>query len=211
MITNSIANLSSAHMYQLTSSMKGASLTTSTIILEHSTKDNLDKFAKNPSELVKIEDSQDAEIARRIARMKNWEQSVVSHENTHMQVGGEFAGSPSYIYQKGPDGKLYIVGGEVSMRLPAGGDLEKLKGALERVKRAAMSPSDPSAQDQKTAALAASQQISVDNAIKRKKALAAYEKQKAHDQNSIQNEIKHTVEPFRRLNFKEMSSFEMFA
>lgn len=215
MLTLSSARLNSSYVAQLTLSMKGAALTTSSVQLDHSARDNRDKFTNNPSELVKVEDSQDARIAHELTRMKNWEQSVISHENTHMQVGGEFAGAPSYIYQKGPDGKLHIVGGEVTMKLPAGGDLEKLKAALERVKRAAMAPADPSPQDQKTAAMASAQQSSVENAIKRKKAAEAYEKQKdpvhGRGQTLPTDDIKHEIEPFRKLIFEEMSRFEMFA
>ena len=43
------------------------------------------------------------------------DREVRAHEEAHANVGGRYAGSPTYSFQRGPDGKQYAVGGEVSI------------------------------------------------------------------------------------------------
>lgn len=107
----------------------------------------------------------------------NREKEVVAHENAHKSVGGEFAGAMSYSYTVGPDGKRYISGGEVAISIPASDDPEQLEKALERVKRAALAPAKPSAQDQRVAASASAKQMRVRAQISKKNADEQYKKQ----------------------------------
>ena len=73
----------------------------------------------------------------------------------HESVGGQYAGAPSYSFQRGPDGVNYAVGGEVSISLSSGGgDPRQSLAAAEQVRRAALAPADPSAQDRRVAAAA---------------------------------------------------------
>ncbi|MBL4827611.1 MAG: catalase [Spongiibacteraceae bacterium] len=89
------------------------------------------------------------------------DREVRAHEQAHASVGGQFAGAPSFSYQRGPDGVNYAVGGEVPISLPSGGDDPSATlSAAEQVKRAALAPADPSAQDQRVAAQAG--QVAVD-------------------------------------------------
>lgn len=101
---------------------------------------------------------EDMKIASEIRRLINWENHVKQHEQAHMSVGGDLAGGASYSYTTGPDGKRYISGGEVSISIPSSDKPEEMIRILERVKRAALAPADPSAQDIKTASMAASRQ-----------------------------------------------------
>lgn len=206
MLSVGVDRLSSNNVYTLLGAVKGAPLATGALLAAHGTQDNRGKFANRTLEQVKPEDAQDQAIAKDIQRSRDWEAKVIQHERAHMQAGGEFAGAASYVYVKGADGRTYITGGEVSMKVPAGGDLEKLKYALERVKRAAMAPADPSPQDTKTAAMASAKQAAVNQEITKKRATEAYEKKKQEDP-ELAKVIE--VEPFRKLSFREVSSFEM--
>ena len=71
-----------------------------------------------------------------------------------MAAGGGFAGSASYVYAKGPDGKMYVVGGEVPIQAPEGKTPDETIKNMEIVQRAALAPPDPSAQDLAVAAAA---------------------------------------------------------
>lgn len=80
---------------------------------------------------------------------------VRAHERAHAVAGGALAGSPSYSYERGPNGRRYAVGGEVSIdvsRVP--GNPEATIRKMEQVRQAALAPSEPSAQDRKVAAVA---------------------------------------------------------
>lgn len=73
-------------------------------------------------------------------------------------MGGQLAGSPSYSFQRGPDGVRYAVGGEVPIdvsKVP--GDPQATLEKMQLVQRAALAPAEPSSQDRRVAALAAQQ------------------------------------------------------
>ena len=97
---------------------------------------------------------QDWRIRSEVAKLKQAEQNIRSHEAAHMSAGGAFAGGVSYVYAKGPDGKMYITGGEVPIQAPEGKTPEETVKNMEIVKRAALAPPDPSAQDLAVAAAA---------------------------------------------------------
>lgn len=89
-----------------------------------------------------------------VRKLINWENNVKQHEQAHMAVGGGLVSSARFSYTIGPDGKRYVSGGEVSISVPSSENEEENLKTLERVKRAALAPADPSPQDIKTAAMA---------------------------------------------------------
>jgi len=93
-----------------------------------------------------------------ISKMQKVERAVTAHEQAHKTAAGPYAGPISYDYETGPDGRRYVVGGEVPIKAPQGRTPEETIQIMERVKRAALAPADPSAQDVAVAALAAQQQ-----------------------------------------------------
>lgn len=98
------------------------------------------------------QDQQDREQLRTLAAR---DREVRAHEQAHAAVGGQYAGSPSYTFERGPNGVSYAVGGEVPISLPSGGgDPRAVLSAAEQVQRAALAPADPSAQDRRIAAQA---------------------------------------------------------
>ncbi len=90
-----------------------------------------------------------------VAELRARDREVRLHEQAHAQVGGEFAGAPSYTYQVGPDGQRYAIGGEVPIDVtPIEGDPEATVEKMEVVKAAALAPAEPSEADRRVAAVA---------------------------------------------------------
>ena len=90
-----------------------------------------------------------------IAKLSQRDQEVRAHEQAHAAVGGRYTGAPSYTYTRGPDGKRYAVGGEVSIDSgPIPNDPQATLRKMEIVLRAALAPAEPSAQDLRVAAQA---------------------------------------------------------
>ena len=56
-------------------------------------------------------------------------------------------GGASYTYEKGPDGRMYAVGGEVSISTKKGSTPEETIANARQVQAAAMAPANPSGQD----------------------------------------------------------------
>jgi len=95
---------------------------------------------------------QKAVIAELVAR----DREVRSHEQAHAAAGGQYAGSPTYSFVKGPDGLNYAVGGEVSIdTAPVSGDPEATIRKAQIIRAAASAPAEPSPQDRRVAAQAA--------------------------------------------------------
>ncbi|MCP1338056.1 hypothetical protein NJR55_00490 [Idiomarina sp. M1R2S28] len=92
----------------------------------------------------------------KVDELKSRDQEVRVHEQAHAAVGGQYAGSPSYEYERGPDGKSYAVGGEVQIDVsPVNGDPQATIQKMQVVRRAALAPAQPSAADRSIAAEAA--------------------------------------------------------
>jgi hypothetical protein len=73
-----------------------------------------------------------------------------------MAVGGQYAGGVSYDYSRGPDGRLYAIGGSVSIDTsPVAGDPLATVDKMQQVQRAALAPAEPSGADLAIAAQAA--------------------------------------------------------
>lgn len=97
------------------------------------------------------QEQQQDEIRELAAR----DREVRAHERAHSAVGGQYAGAPSYQYQRGPDGVSYAVSGEVSIDTSAvPGDPQATLEKAQLIQRAATAPAEPSAQDRRVAAQA---------------------------------------------------------
>lgn len=93
-----------------------------------------------------------------IAKLVSRDQEVRAHEQAHSAVGGSYAGAPTYTFTRGPDGKRYAVGGEVSIDVGAvPNNPEATLRKMEIVLRAALAPAEPSAQDLRVASQAQAQ------------------------------------------------------
>ena len=90
----------------------------------------------------------------RVQEMRRRDADVRRHERAHAAAAGPYGGAPVFRFQRGPDGHTYAVGGEVGIDVTPLGDPAMTIRKMEVVIRAALAPSNPSAQDRMVAAKA---------------------------------------------------------
>lgn len=117
---------------------------------DDASKEVTDRAEKNQQKL-------NEEEIKKLDELKRRNQEVRVHEQAHAAVGGQYAGSPSYEYERGPDGSSYAVAGAVQIDVsPVNGDPQATIQKMQVVRRAALAPAQPSAADRAIAADAAS-------------------------------------------------------
>ncbi|ABK48174.1 Protein-glutamate O-methyltransferase [Shewanella sp. ANA-3] len=85
--------------------------------------------------------------------LKSRDTEVKAHEHAHASVGGQYAQSPSFKYEKGADGQRYATDGEVQIDVSiVPGDPLATINKMKQVYAAAMAPVDPSSADIRVAA-----------------------------------------------------------
>ncbi len=91
-----------------------------------------------------------------IERLKARDREVRAHEAAHLsRAGGLAKGAPSFSFQRGPDGRLYAVGGSVDIdTAPVPGNPDATIQKARTIRAAALAPANPSAQDRAVAAAA---------------------------------------------------------
>lgn len=127
--------------------------------LASATADDANGQSPNESSLqARQRESQEQAELQMLRELKQRDQEVKAHEQAHASVGGSLTSSPTYTYQKGPDGVRYAVGGEVQIDVsPVNGDPQATLDKMQLVQRAALAPAEPSAQDRQVAAQASQQ------------------------------------------------------
>jgi hypothetical protein len=121
------------------------------------------QFSQNYSTKVKGDDSSDVEKKDKKSsqdpnQLTDDEKTVVkdlqardsevrAHEAAHQAAGGGMTGGASYTYEKGPDGRMYAIGGEVSISTKGGSTPQEAIANARQVEAAAMAPANPSGQD----------------------------------------------------------------
>ena len=104
------------------------------------------KDSSNVNELNPSEKQMLGELQARDAEVRQ-------HEAAHKAAGAP-TGAASYTYQKGPDGRMYAIGGEVSVTMKSGSTPEETIANAQAVIASAMAPADPSPQDHAVASSA---------------------------------------------------------
>lgn len=110
--------------------------------------------AAQPSAAEKRQEQQKQQAeASQIQKLQSRDREVRAHEAAHVAAGGQHVTSgASFTYQRGPDGRLYAVGGEVSISTSAvPSDPQATLAKAEIVRRAALAPAEPSSQDLRVA------------------------------------------------------------
>jgi hypothetical protein len=97
------------------------------------------------------EDQQQQQAEQQLTELKQRDAEVRAHEQAHASLGGKYARSPQYEYERGPDGRRYAVGGEVSIDISEASTPEETIRKAQQVKAAALAPAEPSAQDLRVA------------------------------------------------------------
>jgi hypothetical protein len=94
-----------------------------------------------------------SEQQAQVQKLAETDRKVRAHENAHLAAAAGIAvGGANFSFETGPDGKRYAVGGEVQISVSEGKTPADTIVRAEQVRRAALAPADPSAQDQKVAA-----------------------------------------------------------
>jgi hypothetical protein len=95
------------------------------------------------------------EQKQEVETLKKRDQEVKAHEKAHVSAGaGLVQGGATYQYQRGSDGRMYAVGGEVKIDTARERNPADTIRKMQQVRKAALSPSQPSAQDRSVAAQA---------------------------------------------------------
>lgn len=115
---------------------------------------------------------------KEVQKLKQRDREVRAHEAAHKAAGGSLASAPSYETVTGPDGRSYAVSGEVKIDTsPVPNNPEATIRKMEIVRRAALAPSQPSAQDR---------QVAADAAAKIQQARAEKREQDAEEREEVQ-------------------------
>ena len=97
-----------------------------------------------------------AEEKKQLEELKTRDREVRAHEAAHKAAAGSLArGAASFEFEKGPDGRRYAVGGEVSIDTSkVSGDPQATISKARTIRAAANAPAQPSGQDRAVAAQA---------------------------------------------------------
>jgi hypothetical protein len=119
-------------------------------------KEDKDENKKEIKELEKpVSELTEAE-KKQLEKLRERDREVRRHEQAHKAAAGPYARGVRYTYQRGPDGRLYAIGGSIVIDTsPVPGDPEATIRKAQVIRRAALAPADPSPQDRKIAAKAA--------------------------------------------------------
>ncbi len=113
-------------------------------------KEESEKSAKDSDKKLALEEQTE------LKALQQRDTEVKAHEQAHLSAAGGIAtSSASFTYTKGPDGKRYATGGEVSIDTSEiAGDPAATAAKADQIKRAALAPANPSAQDRSVASSA---------------------------------------------------------
>lgn len=90
-----------------------------------------------------------------ITKLQASDTAVRRHEAAHIAAGGGVVKSgANFTYQRGPDSKLYAIGGEVAIDTSEGSNPQETISKMSTIRRAALAPSDPSSTDYQVATTA---------------------------------------------------------
>lgn len=119
-------------------------------------KNDISKESKIKSENSTSSQELTEDEEKEVKELKKIDAEVRRHEQAHLSAGGSLVrGGATFQYQRGPDGQQYAVGGEVNIDTsPEKGDPEATIQKMQQVKRAALAPAEPSAQDRSVASRA---------------------------------------------------------
>jgi len=128
-----------------------------------------------------------------VTRLQATDTAVKAHERAHISAGaGVILSGANFVYQKGPDERLYAVGGEVAIDTASENEPEATVKKMQIVRAAALAPSDPSPTDYQVAATASMLQMQARLEMARamqtellSKAKEAYQANNTADDNSF--------------------------
>jgi hypothetical protein len=169
-------------------------------------KVNLSKEGKKAAEKENNKDLSE-EDQKQVKDLKDRDREVRVHEQAHAAVGGQYAGSPSYEYQTGPDGKRYAVGGEVSIDVSEEEKPEDTIQKMQIVRAAALAPAEQSTQDLKVAAEASQKENQARSQVSQKQ-LNGGSTEDAMSAAKINKENNHSTTSKQAQAYKDVSAYQ---
>lgn len=154
--------------------------------------------------LKKVESELEQQELSQLRELRQRDREVRAHEQAHAAVAGSLAkGAPSYSFQRGPDGQLYAIGGEVKIDTSAvAGDPQATAEKARQVRRTALAPAEPSSQDRAVAAAAAAleAQARVEMAQEKTEDGVAklndkFSQEQNNSENRSENKVNETINP----------------
>jgi len=142
--------------------------------------------------------------------LKQTDTEVRRHEMAHIAAGGRYITSgANFSYKRGPDGKNYAVGGEVSIDTsPVPGDPQATVQKMRQIKSAALAPANPSSQDLRVASKATQ---TASKALSDLMILQAKEQANSNEKKAFGN-IKEAASSYEKVNNlpeNDTSSFQI--
>ena len=136
--------------YQVTSSTYVSSSNkdkSEDVVVKNGTKSDEEKNSQKSQEKKQNPNELNDDEKRVVTELQARDTEVRAHEAAHQAAGGGMTGGASYTYQKGPDGQMYAIGGEVSISMKGGATPQETIANARQVQAAAMAPANPSGQD----------------------------------------------------------------
>ena len=138
---------------------KGQSMTEDTVTLSPKAKEKAFRantvFGTQKAGTKSETESLDQQELAQLQQLKRRDMEVRSHEQAHLSAAGQYArGGASFTYQKGPDGASYAIGGEVGIDVAKESSPAETITKMQTIKRAALTPTNPSGADKRIAAQA---------------------------------------------------------
>ncbi len=153
------------------------SIESQSVNVTQSSESNEQENSNNQYELTQDQKMQVIELQRR-------DLEVRTHEAAHMSAGAGLTTGASYSYQRGPDDKMYAIGGEVGIDTSPGKTPEETLKKAAQIKRAALAPAQPSSADLQVAATTTNMEIDAKMEIQKNQNQETKEKTEQNSQNS---------------------------
>ncbi len=148
-----------------------------------------DEESQETSKTIKSDNELSTSEQQQVSELRQIDSQVRAHEAAHIAAGGSaISGGASFTYQKGPDGQLYAIGGEVPISSAGASSPEAEIAIAKDMQAAALAPANPSPQDLKVAASAAQMEAQARQALNLEKSEEQKEKEIRTYSNN-QNEI----------------------
>ena len=181
-ITYSSFSQKESNSFQKDSSIAGNE--DKTLVVDDSLKpsDTSTGNRKDDNSNPKSVDELDSKERSLLLQLQTIDTKVRAHESAHLSAAaGIAAGGANFTYERGPDGRMYAVAGEVPISVSEGKDPQDTIEKMRQVVVAAMAPADPSPQDYAVAAKARMGELKAlmelqkeENEIKKEEGLKQY-------------------------------------
>ena len=127
-------------------------------------------------------------------RLADRDRAVRAHESAHRAHAGRYAGAPTYTFERGSDGRIYIAGGQLTIDMkPVPNDPAATVQKMQVLEKAALAPANSSSADRAVANLARGEGAQAKQQLKlntdRERALESIREEQQKRQEEIEKEI----------------------